>query len=143
MKPLGEAPAPSRLGFLAWRGTTPHRVTVLQLGRLQRVLVITVQCKTREPKREPREGTDLSGPYRVSLARVQLEHYPSTTLPRDNVDNSRILFECDIGATPNRQAIGRNSPRYSRPGAHEKEPRPQVARALPLPLKGKALGELR
>ena len=30
---------------------------------------------------------------------VQLEHYHSTTLPRDNVDNSRILFECGMGAT--------------------------------------------
>ena len=50
-------------------------------------------------KEKPREGTDLSGPYRVKLAGVQLEHYHSTTLPRDNVDNSRILFECDISAT--------------------------------------------
>ena len=27
-----------------------------------------------------------------SLAGVQLEHYPTTTFPRDNVDNSKILF---------------------------------------------------
>ena len=57
------------LGVQAWRGTTPHGVNVLQLRRLQRVLVITVQCKTREPKEKPREGTDLSGPYRVNELR--------------------------------------------------------------------------
>ena len=67
----GEAAAkPGLLGFgvLAWRGA-PHGVNVLQLRRLQRVLVITVQCKTREPKEKPREGTDLSGPYRVNESR--------------------------------------------------------------------------
>ncbi len=56
----------SRLGFLCGGDDPPNRVTVLQLGRLQRVLVITVQCKTREPKEKPREGTGLSGPYRVN-----------------------------------------------------------------------------
>ena len=70
----GEAAAkPGLLGFgvLAWRGggRPPHGVNVLQLRRSQRVLVITVQCKTREPKEKPREGTDLSGPYRVNESR--------------------------------------------------------------------------
>ena len=68
---------------LVWRGTTPHRVTVLQLRRLQRVLVITVQCKTREPKREaPRGGLISRGHSGSMLAGVQLEHYPSTNPSR-------------------------------------------------------------
>src|SRR6476646_10329078 len=78
---------------------TPHRVSVIQLRRLQRVFGITVQCKTREPKREPREGTDLSGPCRVNefgnYAKARI-----TTRCVDKVDNSRILTRCDFDATP-------------------------------------------
>jgi hypothetical protein len=39
----------------------PHAVIVLQGRRLERALNITVQCKTRELKREAPEGTDFSG----------------------------------------------------------------------------------
>jgi hypothetical protein len=42
-------------------GTIPHGVNVLQLHRLQRVLSITVQCKQRQPKEKPREGTGSLG----------------------------------------------------------------------------------
>ena len=56
-----EAPAKRLLnrGFQAWvlvEGDNPYRVTLSKLRRLQRVLVITVQCKTREPKREAPRG---------------------------------------------------------------------------------------
>ena len=62
-----EAPAkrlPNR-GFQAWvlvEGDNLYRVILSKVRGLQRVVLITVQCKTREPKREaPRGDCDLLG----------------------------------------------------------------------------------
>jgi len=96
-------------------------VNVLQVTRPQRVLGITVQCKTREPKEKPREGLKLSGPYRVS----EFRNYANariTTRCVDKGDNSRFLSRCDIGAT----LIGRPSGESPRHTPNEKEPRPPV-----------------
>ena len=42
-------------------GDDPHVAMVLQRRRPQRVLAITVQCKTNERKGKPREGTAARG----------------------------------------------------------------------------------
>ena len=77
-----------------------HAVNVLQVTRPQRVLGITVQCKTREPKEKPREGTDFSRGHTGSMnSGIMLTHVSrrdawikGTTL--------EFLARCDIGATP-------------------------------------------
>ena len=46
---------------------------------------------TPAEKRSPERGLISRGHTGSSLAGVQREHYPSTTLPQDNGDNSRIL----------------------------------------------------
>ena len=80
-----------------WRGR-PHALNVLQLPRPQRVLGITMQCKHASQIEKPREGTGLSGPYRVN----EFGNYAKagiTTPCVNKGDNSRILVQCDIGAT--------------------------------------------
>jgi len=57
---------------------------------------------TRSKKRSPERGLISRGHTGSSLAGVQLEHYPSRTLPGTigiTGDNSRILFGCDIDVT--------------------------------------------
>ena len=69
-----------------------------ELRALQRVLGITMQCKHASQKEKPREGTGLSGPYRVN----ECGNYAKagiTTPCVNKGDNSRILVQCDIGAT--------------------------------------------
>jgi hypothetical protein len=72
----------SRLWVL-WRGTTPTGVNVLQLRRPLACLGHNCAMQTRDAKkRSPERGLmSLGAIYRVKLAGVQLEHYPSTTLP--------------------------------------------------------------
>src|SRR5262245_35766961 len=98
----GEAAANPGL-LVCGGGHTPHDVNVLQLRRLLRVLVIIVQCKTREPKkRSPERGLISRGHTGSYLAGVQLENYPSTTLPRIagiTGTTPKSFFECDIDAT--------------------------------------------
>ena len=50
-------------------------MNVLQVTRPQRVLGITVQCKTREPKEKPREGTEVSRGHTGSMnSGIMLTH---------------------------------------------------------------------
>ena len=57
-KPRRSGCQPGLLGFRVQWGVkrAPHARIVLQPRLLQRVLVITVQCKTRKPKREAPRG---------------------------------------------------------------------------------------
>ena len=67
--------------------------------------------QTREPKKKPREGTDLLGPCRIN----ELGNYAKariTTRCVDKGDNSRILTRCDIGAT---EARGESKGRRPKP----------------------------
>jgi hypothetical protein len=57
-----------------------------------------MQCKHASQIEKPREGTGLSGPYRVNESGNYAK--AGITTPCVNKgDNSRILVQCDIGAT--------------------------------------------
>ena len=80
------------------KGANLHHVMLSELRALQRVLRITMQCKHASQKEKPREGTGLSGRYRVN----ECGNYAKagiTTPCVNKGDNSRILVQCDIGAT--------------------------------------------